>query len=111
MLMSGRGREARVHYLDGTFRLLAHGDFVRCAETGAQIPLDELRYFTSMLTILGASLPASAAPKKEFKELKLRLKTASRDIVSLAEHASFETNKVNFLLNATLGTPRYSGFT
>ena len=28
MLMSGRGREAKVHYLDGTFRLLAHGDFV-----------------------------------------------------------------------------------
>jgi hypothetical protein len=46
MLMSGRGREARVHYLDGTFRLLAHGDFVRCAETGAQIPLDELRYWS-----------------------------------------------------------------
>lgn len=46
MLMSGRGREARVHYLDGTFRLLAHGDFVRCAETGAQIPLEELRYWS-----------------------------------------------------------------
>jgi hypothetical protein len=46
MLMSGKGREARVHYLDGTFRLLAHGDFVRCAETGAHIPLDEIRYWS-----------------------------------------------------------------
>ena len=46
MLMSGRGREAKVHYLDGTFRLLAHGDFVRCAQTGDTIPLDEIRYWS-----------------------------------------------------------------
>ena len=44
-----------------------------------------------------------AAFEKEAKDLKARLKTISRDIVSLAEHAGFETNKVNFLLNATLG--------
>ena len=46
MLMKGSGREARVHYLDGTFRLLATGDYVRCAQTGAEIPLDELRYWS-----------------------------------------------------------------
>lgn len=46
MLMKGSGREARVHYLDGTFRLLATGDFVRCAQTGAEIPLEELRYWS-----------------------------------------------------------------
>ena len=46
MLMSGRGREARVQYLAGTFRLLGAGDHVRCAETGVQIPLDELRYWS-----------------------------------------------------------------
>ena len=46
MLMKGRGREARVHYLDGTFRLLATGDFVRCAVTGGEIALDELRYWS-----------------------------------------------------------------
>jgi hypothetical protein len=46
MLMTGRGREARVHYLAGTFRMLSAGDFVRCAETGAAIPLDELRYWS-----------------------------------------------------------------
>ena len=44
MLMNEGGREARIHYLAGTFRLLAHGDYVRCAITGARIPLDELRY-------------------------------------------------------------------
>ncbi len=42
-------------------------------------------------------------PKKETKDLKARLKTIDRDITSLAEHAGFETNKINFLLNATLG--------
>jgi magnesium transporter len=37
------------------------------------------------------------------KERKSRLRTLSRDIVSLAEYASYETHKVNFLLDATLG--------
>ncbi len=46
MLMSGRGREARIHYLAGTFRLLGAGDHVRCAETGVAIPLEELRYWS-----------------------------------------------------------------
>ena len=46
MLMSGRGREARIRYLAGTFRLLSDGDHVRCAETGAMIALDELRYWS-----------------------------------------------------------------
>lgn len=46
MLMSGRGREARIRYMAGTFRLLADGDHVRCAQTGAMIPLDELRYWS-----------------------------------------------------------------
>jgi hypothetical protein len=46
MLMSGHTREAKIHYLDGTFRLLAAGDHVRCAVTGAIIPLDELRYWS-----------------------------------------------------------------
>ena len=46
MLMTGRGREARIHYLAGTFRMLGAGDHVRCAETGVAIPLDELRYWS-----------------------------------------------------------------
>lgn len=45
MLMSG-SREAKIHYLDGTFRLLSAGDHVRCAVTGVTIPLDELRYWS-----------------------------------------------------------------
>ena len=44
--MQGGGREARIHYLAGTFRLLADGDHVRCAVTGTRIPLDQLRYWS-----------------------------------------------------------------
>lgn len=46
MLMNGRRGEARVHYLAGTFRVLSDGDHVRCAMTGAIIPLDMLRYWS-----------------------------------------------------------------
>jgi hypothetical protein len=46
MLMSNKGREARLHYMPGTFRILASGDHVRCAVTGQPIPLDELRYWS-----------------------------------------------------------------
>ena len=45
-MLMGRGREARIHYLAGTFRLLSAGDFVRCGETHVAIPLDELRYWS-----------------------------------------------------------------
>lgn len=46
MLMSNRGREARLHYMPGTFRVLATGDYVVCAVTGRPISLDELRYWS-----------------------------------------------------------------
>ena len=46
MLMSGSGTPARVRYLHGTFRVLSNGDHVVCAVTGAQIPLQELRYWS-----------------------------------------------------------------
>jgi hypothetical protein len=38
--------EAHVQYLDGDFRVIRPGAFVRCAVTGAPIPLDELRYWS-----------------------------------------------------------------
>ncbi|HEY0412060.1 MAG TPA: DUF2093 domain-containing protein [Allosphingosinicella sp.] len=46
MLMSNKGREARLHYMAGTFRVLTPGDHVVCAVTGRAIPLDELRYWS-----------------------------------------------------------------
>jgi len=42
----GRGGEARVRYLDGDFQVLMPGAFVRCAVTGVEIPLDELKYWS-----------------------------------------------------------------
>ncbi|HEX2147875.1 MAG TPA: DUF2093 domain-containing protein [Pseudorhizobium sp.] len=39
-------REAKIRYLDGDYQLLAAGSHVVCAVTGAQIPLDELRYWS-----------------------------------------------------------------
>lgn len=39
------GGEATVRYLDGDYQILSPGNFVRCAVTGRQIPLDELRYW------------------------------------------------------------------
>lgn len=46
MLMSGSGRVAKIHFLDGTFRLLSEGDHVLCAITGQRIALDDLRYWS-----------------------------------------------------------------
>lgn len=39
--------EAKVHYESGDYRVVQRGDFVRCAITGAPIPLDELRYWNA----------------------------------------------------------------
>jgi hypothetical protein len=38
--------EAEVKYLDGDFRVVRPGTFVRCAATGVTIPLEELRYWS-----------------------------------------------------------------
>ena len=44
--MSSQGRQAKVHYLAGTIRILSHGDHVVCAVTGQPIPLAELKYWS-----------------------------------------------------------------
>jgi hypothetical protein len=46
MLMTNKGRLARLHYLPGTFRVLAHGDHVVCAVTRQPIPLAGLKYWS-----------------------------------------------------------------
>jgi hypothetical protein len=42
---SGQG-EAKVQYLDGDFRVISPGAYVRCAVTGAKIPLEDLKYWS-----------------------------------------------------------------
>ena len=38
--------EAEVKFLDGDFRVVRPGAFVRCAVTGLPIPLEELKYWS-----------------------------------------------------------------
>ena len=38
--------EAKVEFLDGDFRIVRPGAFVRCAVTGEPIPLEDLRYWS-----------------------------------------------------------------
>ena len=38
--------EAEVKYLDGDFRVVRPGAFVRCAVTGLPIPIEELKYWS-----------------------------------------------------------------
>lgn len=64
MLMSNKRRAAKVHYMDGTFRLLSEGDHVVCAVTGAAIPLDELRYWSVARQEAYASAEASASAEE-----------------------------------------------
>jgi hypothetical protein len=45
MLMS-QGRPAKLHYMANGFRILVNGDHVVCAVSGAQIPLEGLRYWS-----------------------------------------------------------------
>ena len=42
----GLKSEARVRFKDGEYDILSPGDFVKCAVTGRQIPLTELRYWS-----------------------------------------------------------------
>ena len=37
--------EAELRYLDADFRIVRPGSFVRCAVTGKQIPLSDLKYW------------------------------------------------------------------
>jgi hypothetical protein len=38
--------EAEIKYLDGDFRVVKPGAYVRCAVTGVPIPLEELKYWS-----------------------------------------------------------------
>jgi hypothetical protein len=59
--MSG---EAEVKYLDGDFRVVRPGAFVRCAVTGVPIPLEELKYWSVDLQ------EAYASPQAVLQRLK-----------------------------------------
>ena len=64
---SGRGGEARLRYLDGDFQIVTPGAFVRCAVTGREIPLDELRYWSVERQEPYIDAPASLSRHLEFE--------------------------------------------
>jgi magnesium transporter len=57
---------------------------------------DSLLSLNRMVVFLAAQMQAG-------KETRTRLKTLSRDVLSITEHATFVASKVTFLLDATLG--------
>lgn len=48
-------------------------------------------------------LTQAVTERKDDKLLKARIRTAGRDVASLADHVTFLSNKIVFLLDATLG--------
>ena len=46
MLMSNSDRPAKLHYMANGFRVLAPGDHVVCAVSGARVSLEDLRYWS-----------------------------------------------------------------
>jgi magnesium transporter len=59
----------------------------------------------SLLTLqrLSSFLGAATGSAKAAKDLRVRIRTLTRDVVSLADHSTFLSQKINFLLDATLG--------
>ncbi len=62
-----------------------------------------LRDSLTSLQRLAGFLASAALQDKAAKDIRARVKTLSRDVSSLTDHASFMSQKINFLLDATLG--------
>lgn len=62
--------EAQVQYLDGDFRIVRPGAYVRCAVTGAPIAIDELRYWDVDLQ------EAYVSPQAKLDRLGVKVKLA-----------------------------------
>lgn len=65
----GVRNEAKIRFLDGEFEVLAPGEFVRCAVSGQQIAISDLRYWSVDAQEAYASAEISV---KRYLELKNR---------------------------------------
>ncbi len=93
-----RGKPPGERDLQGVLKTLGRNDDL------ASTARESLLSLSRVVRFLGQGLDANdRGDKRSIKELKARLKVVVRDIASLNEHAAFESNKVNFLLDATLG--------
>lgn len=88
---NGKGKKAHRDLTEVLRRIGRSGDLNSKAR-------ESLVSITRLVTFLSATSKAT-----ERKGLRVRLKTLSRDTLSLSDHAAFEANNVNFLLQATLG--------
>ncbi|MDO8533529.1 MAG: DUF2093 domain-containing protein [Xanthobacteraceae bacterium] len=61
--------EAELRYLDGDYRIVRPGSYVRCAVTGTPIPLDELKYWNVELQEAYAS--SEAVLRRFYPDLKI----------------------------------------
>lgn len=68
--MFGTRGEARLRYGDGEFKVVAQGDFVRCAVSGQPIKLADLKYWS----VARQEAYASAAQSLQ-RELETRAAT------------------------------------
>ncbi len=64
----GATGEAVVEYLDGDYRIVKPGAFVRCAVTKEPIPIDELRYWDV------GSQEAYSTPQAKLDRLQMKFK-------------------------------------
>src|SRR5215510_7814780 len=67
---SSSSGEAEVKYLDGDFRVMRPGAFVRCAVTGIAIPLEELKYWS--VELQEAYVNPDAVLKRHFPNARRR---------------------------------------
>ena len=82
--------EAEVEYLDGEFRILRPGAFVRCAATGVAIRIEDLRYWNVDLQEPYASPGgqiAAAQSQRPRPDRSDRLRRAARSILCLIPDA------------------------
>jgi hypothetical protein len=63
----GATGEAEVEFLDGDFRIVKPGAFVRCAVTREPIPIDELRYWSV------DAQEAYASPQAKLERLQIKV--------------------------------------
>ena len=92
------GKRTDERDLQGVLRTLGRNDDLISTTRESLLSLSRLIRF------LGTTLDTNdRLDKKLAKDLRLRTKIVVRDIASLNEHASFESHKINFLLDATLG--------
>jgi hypothetical protein len=68
MMERGVRGPAVLQYLDGEYRILTQGIYVICAVTGAQIPLEDLRYWSVDLQEAYANADAALKRYRETRK-------------------------------------------